>query len=811
MRAARIRRLRFIRAALVGTAFAAPARAQDAIGVVAGSAPGDAFGVWASPFGGDVDGDGVPDFATYAYAGWINANGPPPYLAAVSGRTRKILWRTAVNFDSTADFDLAATPGDLNGDGIPDVATIERSGSTSQLLRVRSGVDGSIVRALGSFGFENLPGVRAIGDVDGDGLRDVAMSRWNEQRILAVSTSTGATVWHLTRQQNFMDLSDVGDVDGDAISDVAVGYGDHVTIHSGKDGSRLRYFDKSTYRGACNVGLGVDGLGDVDGDGIPDLVTSGSDCPSYDIWIGALSGASGKALWTYRVNGLTDPLGRRVRSVGDVDGDGTPDVLVGGIDNGVARSVRLLSGATGTLIERYAAPQSRLYQQGWGYALAGCGDLDGDGLAEFCIGDFGYATVDQLGAGAIIVYDRRAPDPAAGVNATIVDVHGNGAYTTIQDAINAAADGDLILVRPGTYDGFTLSKRVVIGTTSLPICIDSDVQLVAVAAGTEPAGLRDVFVEGPLDFSGATLSILDCSGEVVLDGVRCGLDYLSTAHFDVERSPNVALESCAAAIQTGLTVIDSSVRAGDFACVGPGYLPAGQPAIVATRSTLVMARPAVVGAIGTRGICNYPYGGWQPAGNGGPAILADGSTLTILGTPSDLIQGGDGGAAPSPCSAYPGAGGDGIDLANGADVTISRVTLAGGNGYPLGSDWAGSGTFNRFDQLPHLKLSPTLALGATTTLALDSVETGNVILFASTVGGFQKLRSFFGPPLSVLPGPGFSIVATGATDAAGQWTVSGMVPVDLSLVGGVVELQAAVFANSGTLYLTNALGRILGL
>src|SRR5688572_7456427 len=48
---------------------------------------------------------------------------------------------------------------------------------------------------------------------------------------------------------------------------------------------------------------------------------------------------------------------------------------------------------------------------------------------------------------------------AARSDVVYVDASGSGQYTTIQPAVDAAVDGDVILVRSGTYPGFTIDQR----------------------------------------------------------------------------------------------------------------------------------------------------------------------------------------------------------------------------------------------------------------------------------------------------------------------------------------------------------------
>jgi hypothetical protein len=135
------------------------------------------------------------------------------------------------------------------------------------------------------------------------------------------------------------------DVNGDGVSDLLVGapaqdVGGNLNqgqafVFSGANGNLLSTFNDPTPEADANFGDAVAGLEDVSGDGTPDLLVG---APSQNVGgnlgqgqVFILSGADGTLLGT-----LDNPtpqagssFGDAVAGVGDVNGDSTPDLLVG--------------------------------------------------------------------------------------------------------------------------------------------------------------------------------------------------------------------------------------------------------------------------------------------------------------------------------------------------------------------------------------------------------------------------------------------------------------------------------------------------
>jgi hypothetical protein len=134
---------------------------------------------------------------------------------------------------------------------------------------------------------------------------------------------------------------------------------------------------------------------DQNGDGVKDLIVG---APGFDFQRGAiycLSGAflgfgiGAQHLWSLAPTANQgDLFGFAIADVGDITGDGVRDYLVGqpGYDNGFAQDVgatRLVNGSTHAIVSLQVGPEQACM---FGSAIAACGDSNGDGKSEVAVG-----------------------------------------------------------------------------------------------------------------------------------------------------------------------------------------------------------------------------------------------------------------------------------------------------------------------------------------------------------------------------------------------------------------------------------------
>ncbi len=280
---------------------------------------------------------------------------------------------------------------DHDGDGVRDlIVTVNDLGASDFWLL--SGHDGSQI-----YESQNLPIPGAIdaGDVDGDGIGDYGYAaqfpQVGEDKFTIYSGADYSKVGGYTPSQaGGGKIAALGDMNSDGHDDYVISMpyhsaGGKVRWISGADGSVLINKHGDTF-GDC-FGEGLARIGDVDGDAFPDVIV-GARCGLADLgYVRLLSGKSGATIRD--IVGPTSvgrsSFGTVVDDVGDIDGDGTDDVIVGAPYFSTSAAtpnmglVRIFSGATGaTLFETTGSTDENL-----GQSIAGLGDVNGDGIPDF--------------------------------------------------------------------------------------------------------------------------------------------------------------------------------------------------------------------------------------------------------------------------------------------------------------------------------------------------------------------------------------------------------------------------------------------
>ena len=340
------------------------------------------------------------------------------------------------------EFGYALSLSDVDGDGKADIVVGVPFEDVNGNLRqgrayLFSGATGDLILT-----FDNpepnagifFAWTVAMGDVDGDGRAEIAVSATREDASGGASQGrahvfSGATGELLDTFDNpnpeiysqFGSNAAFGDYDGDGTADRALGdrFGEvdglvagEAPVLSGVTGGPIDILTAPDPQASAEFGFSV-AMADIDGDGEAEVIV-GARLEDVDgnvdqgrVYV--FSGGTGELLYTLDTPN-PEPgawFGAAV-AMGDMDGDGWADIAVAARledvgDNETQGRVYVFSGATGELILTVDSPNPQAANGEFGFGLA-MGDVDGDGRAEVVVGAPSEDVGDVSAQGRVYVF-----------------------------------------------------------------------------------------------------------------------------------------------------------------------------------------------------------------------------------------------------------------------------------------------------------------------------------------------------------------------------------------------------------------------
>ena len=530
--------------------------ADDRGFVINGVSAGDFSGRSVSS-AGDVNGDGFDDLIVGApeaglygegasFVVFGKADGKAVELSAVQDSSNDDGFVISGAAASDHSGRSVSSAGDVNGDGLDDLIVGAdgagpnghvRSGASFVVFGKKDGTavdlyafqdpsndDGFVINGASAYDFSGSS-VSSAGDVNGDGLDDLIVGApgsgasfvvFGKKDVTAVdlyafqdsSNTSGFLIKGMSADAG-SSVSSAGDVNGDGLDDLIVGApgsGASFVVFGKDNGTAV---DLSVVAGGTGgfvingvaagdrSGISVSSAGDVNGDGLGDLIVGADgDDPNYDgagasfvvfgkdngtaVDLSAVQGGTGG----FVINGVSpgDYSGFSVSSAGDVNGDGLDDLIVGawgddphdknsgasfvifGKDNGTAVDLSAVQGGTGGFVINGVATNDR---SGW--SVSSAGDVNGDGFDDLIVGAWGADPHgsrsgasfvifggDDIGVSAATLVGTDAGETLNGTDGNDRIIAGQGKDVIVggggNDYLVGARGNDVFVFAPGSGD-----------------------------------------------------------------------------------------------------------------------------------------------------------------------------------------------------------------------------------------------------------------------------------------------------------------------------------------------------------------------
>ncbi len=393
---------------------------------------------------GDLDGDGKPDLVV------VNQGSN---TISVFKNTSSNASITATSFATKVDFTTGTTPflvaiGDVDLDGKPDLVVANYGANSVSILR-NTATNGSITSSSFAAKVDFTTGISpfavAIGDIDGDGIPDLAVANFSSNTVSiirntsipgSITASSFAAKVDFATGTNPYSLA-IGDLDGDNKPDLAVSNQGANSISLLRNTATIGSISSGSFATKVDFATGTSpyflALGDLDGDGKSDIAVANQGSNSISVFQNtSTNGSISTSSFAPKVDFTTGSQPYLV-TIGDIDGNGKPDLVA---SNNASNNLSIFrntytSGSITT--SSFAAKVD--FATGTGPVVVAIGDIDGDGKSDLVVANFNSNTVSVLRNADLPPPTITSFTPASAKPGDVVTITGTNFNTTTTNNI----------------------------------------------------------------------------------------------------------------------------------------------------------------------------------------------------------------------------------------------------------------------------------------------------------------------------------------------------------------------------------------